>query len=169
MVTKIIDLDLKDPSVTPNIYVTKLDSGLRAFEFHLYCGSEEYTIPSNVSITFQGTKPDKNGYVYGCSYSKNVVTVNCTEQMTAVEGESVCNLVLLDTNNKRIATFLMYMFVLPTAVDTETIISDSEIAYANEVINKLQNIGAYASLVNNKLEFVRYDLGLETVYLSKGV
>lgn len=168
MVTKVIDLDLKDPSIVPAIHVTKLDSGLRAFEFHLYDGNEVYKIPSNVSITFQGTKPDKNGFVYGCTHNENVVTVNCTEQMTAVAGQVLCNLVLTDTEKNRIASFLLYLVVLPIAVDDTTVISDSEIAYASEVINELQSVGAYKDMLNNKLEFIRYDSGAETVYISKG-
>lgn len=143
MVTKVINLDLKDPNVVPAIHVTKLDSGLRAFEFHLYDGAEEYAIPTTASITFQGTKPDKNGFVYGCAYNNNVVTVNCTEQMTAVVGQTRCNLVIVDADEKRVASFLLYLHVLPTAVDDSTVISESNIAYANEVINELQSIGAY--------------------------
>lgn len=149
MVTKVIELDLKDPSVVPAIHVTKLDSGLRAFEFHLFNGDEKYEIPSNVSVTFQGTKPDKNGFVYGCEYSENIVSVNCTEQMTAVEGQVRCSLVLVDTDKNRIASFLIYIFVLPVGVDGSTVISDSEIAYSNEVINKLQSVGAYSDRLTN--------------------
>ena len=143
MVTKIIDLNLKDLSVVPAIHVTKLDSGLRAFEFHLYDEDEKYEIPTNISITFQGTKPDKNGFVYGCSYSENVVTVNCTEQMTAVEGQVRCNLVLVDTNKNRIASFLIYLFVLPIAVDEDTVISDSDLDYIQQVLNLIQSSGAW--------------------------
>jgi len=166
LVTKIIDLDLKDPNIVPAIHVSKLDSGLRAFEFHLYNGDEIYQIPSNAAITFQGTKPDKNGFVYGCSYEGNIVTVNCTQQMTAVEGSVKCSLVIVDTDENRIATFLLYIFVLSIGVDDGTVISDSEIAYANEVINNLQSIGAYndrlTALEAKRLMTVEYISSNET-------
>ena len=149
MVTTIIDLNLKDPGVTPVIYVSKLDSGLRAFEFHLYDGSEEYQIPLNASVTFQGTKPDKNGFVYGCTFNNNIVTVDCDEQMTAVVGETPCSLVIIDIETNRVASFLIIMMVLQTAVNDNTVFSDSDIAYANEVINSLQSIGAFASSLNS--------------------
>ena len=166
MVTKIIDLNLKDPTIVPAIHVSKLDSGLRAFEFRLYNGDELYNIPSNVSITLQGIKPDKNGFVNGCTYNGNVVNVDCTEQMTAVEGSVRCNLVLVDTNRNRIASFLFYILVLPIGVDDKTVISDSEIAYANEVINELQSVGAYDNrlkvIENKNLMTVQYISSSET-------
>lgn len=151
MVTKIIDLDLKDPNIVPAIHVSKLDSGLRAFEFHLYDGDAIYQIPSNVSITIQGTKPDKNGFVYGCSYTQStgVVIANCAEQMTTVVGDVVCQLVLVDTNNERVASFVFILVVHKSATDSNTVYSDSDLAYANEVLNNLQSVGAYADALNN--------------------
>ncbi len=162
MVTKIIELDLKDPNIVPAIHVSKLDSGLRAFEFHLNNGDEIYQIPSNAAITFQGTKPDKNGFVYGCSYEGNIVTVNCTQQMTAVEGCVKCSLVIVDTDENRIASFLLYIIVFPIGVDDSTVISDSEIAYSNEVINNLQSIGAY----DNRLKALEAKRLMTVEYIS---
>lgn len=157
MVTRVIDLDLSGPCIVPMIHVSKLDSGLRAFEFHLYDSGELYQIPSNVTITFQGTKPDKNGFVYGCTFENNIVRVNCTEQMTAVEGVVKCDLILVDRNENRIASFLMHLFVHNIAVDDDTVFSDSDLDYIQQVLNKIQS--------NGTLQFINYSS--ETIYLRQ--
>lgn len=157
MVTKVICLDLKDPSVVPEIHVPRGDSGLRAFEFHLHDGHDIYTIPANVSITIRGTKPDKNGFSYACSYtsSTGVVVANCTEQMTAVVGDTICQLVLVDTSSNRIATFCFHLIVERSATDDGTIYSDSDMAYAEQVLNRIQSDGS--------LQFIKYET--ETIVL----
>lgn len=158
MVTKVMYLDLKDPSVVPEIHVPRGDSGLRAFEFHLLDGSSIYTIPTNVTITIRGTKPDKNGFTYPCTYtsSTGVVVANCTEQMTAVVGDTICQLVLVDTNSNRIATFCFHLIVERSATDDGTIYSDSDMAYAEQIVNRIQSDGT--------LQFINY--ASETIVLN---
>lgn len=151
MVTKVLYLDLQDPGIIHRIPVSRYDSGLRAFEFHLLDNGLPYQIPTGSSITIQGTKPDKNGFTYSCTYdaTTGVVTANCTEQMTAVLGDVKTQLVVVDTNQKRVATFLFFICVHQSAVTDGTVFSDSELAYAEQVINNLQSIDAYAVALNN--------------------
>lgn len=162
-VTKILYLDLQDQNVTPVVRVSRYDSGLRAFEFHLMDGSEIFTIPSNVSITLRGTKPDKNGFSYACTFTQStgIVRANLTEQMTAVVGCVFCQIVIVDTNRNRIASFCFYLIVEKSATDENTIYSDSDLAYVEEAMNAIQSITA----ANNLLQFVNYSSG--TIYLKK--
>lgn len=163
MVTKIIYLDFQDPGVIQYIQVSRYDSGLRAFEFHLMNGSSIYSIPANSSITFRGTKPDRNGFAYDCTYTSTtgVVIVNCTEQMTAVPGDVRCQLVIVDTNYRRLGTFVFILHVINSSTDDGTIYSDSDLSYAEEVLNSLQGIATFdnrvESLENIRVSYIASD------------
>lgn len=159
MITKALYLDLQNPGVRQVITVSQYDSGLRAFEFRLLNGSQIYQIPSNVTITLQGTKPDRNGFVYSCSYTSSTGTVmaDCTEQMTAVAGEVLCQLILVDSSENRIGTFVFIINVEKGAVNDETIVSTDDIKYVEDVLNRLQSGGG--------LIFDKY--ASETIYLKR--
>lgn len=159
MITKALYLDLQNPGVRQVITVSQYDSGLRAFEFRLLNGSQIYQIPSNVTITLQGTKPDRNGFVYGCSYtsSTGMVIADCTEQMTAVAGEVLCQLILVDSSENRIGTFVFIINVEKGAINNETIVSTDDIKYVEDILNRLQSGGP--------LMFDKYSS--ETLYLKR--
>lgn len=173
MVVTKVDLDLNSRGVVPRIEVSRMDSGLRVLEFHLYDGESDYLIPSNVSITIQGTKPDRKGFTYGCAYdqSSSTVQVSCTEQMTAVVGEVICQLVLVDTSEKRVASFAFILNVNKSATDESTIYSDSDLAYADQVLNDLGSVDAYASALQNLTNRVNrismsYNASTESIILT---
>ena len=168
MIIKHIYLNLKDPEITPVIIrVPRYDSTLRSFRFHLMDGDVVYTIPSDVSITIRGTKPDRNGFSYTCSYtsSTGIVAVNCRQQMTAVTGDTVCQLVIVDTNNKRLASFTFYLIVEHSATEESTVYSNSDMAYARDVLNRLQNVETYTGILRRKLEYSSYDSAAKTLKL----
>ena len=142
-VVKLVNLDLKDRGVVPIISVPRYDSGLRTLEFHLFDGDSVYAIPSNASVTMRGTKPDRNGFVYSCSTnnSAGIVSINCTTQMTAVLGDVYCQVVIIDTSGKRVASFVFILKVEKASIDDGTVISDSDLAYVVEVLDKIQISG----------------------------
>lgn len=158
-VTSVLYLDLNNLDVIHRIYVPQYDSGLRVFEFHLTDNGNIYTIPSNATITIQGTKPDKNVFTYSCSYVSNtgIVRVNCKEQMTVIAGEVICQVVMVDSSGNRLGTFSFILVVERAGMVKGTPQSDSEIAYAVQTLNDIQS--------KSLLKFVRYDT--DTLYLSK--
>lgn len=168
MIVKVVDLDLLNPSVVPIIYVPRYDGVLRRLQFRLFAESVEYEIPLGTSVTVRGTKPDRNGFTYNYTYNKNVVTGYCTEQMSAVVGDVICQIVMVDTNNDRLASFIFILRVEDSSTTEATVYSESEIALTEQVINDLQGIHAYSvmleQLQKNKLEFKNYDL--ETIFLE---
>ena len=149
MVYSDIYLNLQSPGVIPYIKVSQLDSGIRSFRFHMLDGDEKWIIPSNVSVTIKGTKPDRNGFDFGGEYTGNIVTVLCREQMTAVNGEIRCKLIFVDTDENRIASFSFFLEVERDSTDDNTVYSESSIDYANQVITQLQGIGAYGDRLSN--------------------
>ena len=159
MVTNSLTLNLRDQTVIPRIVVPQYDSVLRMFEFRLLDGDNVYTIPSNVTITLQGTKRDLNIFVESCTYtaSTGIVRVNCTEQMTAVPGDVRCNLVLVDSFNNRIGSFLFYIEVEEAGVEKGTPQIDSQLSYTVQVLNDIQS--------RSLLKFIKYEN--DTLYFSR--
>ena len=103
-------------------------------------------IPSGVSIAFEGTKPDGNGFSFTCSKSgSNAFLTNYTNQMTALPGKIMCQLVFTDTSGGRVGSLPVLMVVTPAGINGDTVISDSDI----EAIIAAQN--QYAVL-NAKLD-----------------
>ena len=136
------------PGVIPSVlYLGQYDTGAgRPVTFSVYDGSQAFTIPSGVSIAFEGTKPDGNGFSFTCSKSgSNAFLTNYTNQMTALPGKIMCQLVFTDTSGGRVGSLPVLMVVTPAGINGDTVISDSDI----EAIIAAQN--QYAVL-NAKLD-----------------
>lgn len=131
------------PGIIPSVlHLSQYDTGAgRPITFSVYDGSQAFTIPSGVSIAFEGTKPDGNGFSFTCSKSgSNALLTNYTNQMTALPGKIMCQLVFTDTSGGRVGSLPVLMVVTPAGINGDTVISDSDI----EAIIAAQN--AYAVL-----------------------
>lgn len=131
------------PGIIPSVlHLSQYDTGAgRPVTFSVYDGSQAFTIPSGVSIAFEGTKPDGNGFSFTCSKSgSNALLTNYTNQMTALSGKIMCQLVFTDTSGGRVGSLPVLMVVSPAGINEDTVISDSDI----EAIVAAQN--AYAVL-----------------------
>lgn len=97
MITSRITLNLSNttgiaPIVTLKQYDKTVDASGKQIEIILLNGSEEYTIPSDATVTIRATKPDLTFFDYEATFNGNTVTVNVQEQMTAVKGKYNANL-----------------------------------------------------------------------------
>lgn len=131
------------PGIIPSVlHLSQYDTGAgRPITFSVYDGSQAFAIPSGVSIAFEGTKPDGNGFSFTCSKSGNsALLTNYTNQMTALPGKIMCQLVFTDTSGGRVGSLPVLMVVTPAGINGDTVISDSDI----EAIVAAQN--QYAAL-----------------------
>lgn len=136
------------PGIIPSVlHLSQYDTGAgRPITFSVYDGSQAFTIPSGVSIAFEGTKPDGNGFSFTCSKSgNNALLTNYTNQMTALSGKIMCQLVFTNASGGRVGSLPVLMVVTPAGINGNTVISDSDI----EAIIAAQN--QYAVL-NAKLD-----------------
>lgn len=97
MINKQIQIWL-DRSLPTTFYVSQFDT-IWAFQFELYLNNGPWTIPSGAEVSFNGKKPDGNIFSFPCAVSGNVATVNCDIQMTACDGDVVCELSIDDAGN----------------------------------------------------------------------
>lgn len=85
-ITDTYSLDMTPGTIPAVVHLSQYDIGEREMKFLLYAGSKPYSPPDGSTVTIRGGKPDGTIYEYSCNTSGNAVTVQPTEQMTAVKG-----------------------------------------------------------------------------------
>lgn len=128
MITQTLQLNLVPKGINPRLYATQYDYGSRSLQFEIYNGSERFVLTSAMSAVIEGTKPDRHGFSYSATVDtvNNVVNANLTQQMTAVEGDTLCEIVLFKSG-ERIGTLNFVLAVQGTGLNDDTDISDTEI------------------------------------------
>lgn len=126
MITQELDLNMVPGTVPPVINVSQFDTGARTFIFTLYNGATLFN-GAVASCRIEGIKPDNKGFSYNARYSNGVVTADCTEQMTAVAGNVLCELRLLENDEKTLGTLNFILCVEKSPMNEETDISETEI------------------------------------------
>lgn len=100
------------------------------FVFTIIKDSVTWTIPTGATAVLNGLKPDGNVFAFAGTISGNTVTVNCDVQMTAVAGDTICELsILADGKTVGTANFTLAVEAAPKSPDDVS--SDSTLpAYA---------------------------------------
>ena len=128
MINQKIETNLIPGHVNPRISVSQFDKNSRTLQFALYNGNTAYNIVSGTTALIQGTKPDKHAFQYVASVTvgSNIVTATLTEQMTAVAGDVLCEIVL-NKGTEKLATANFILDVEKAALGDDSIHSDSEL------------------------------------------
>ena len=145
-------LNLIPSGVMPVVYINQGDAGYDK-EFLIYNGDSPYNVPAGVSATIRGTKADGYGVTEAAEVTtgSNLVTVTITEQMVAAAGENLYELVFVDTNDLRVASINMVWAVKCDALG-DSVISDSDLDYATQVMNELQSVQAFKNQLDTNTE-----------------
>lgn len=103
-----IELNMIPNAIPAVAYASQLDTS-RTFTFTLYEGTEAFTIPDGASVTINGKKNDSTIFIYTeddgvVSWTGNVVTISTTMQMTAVAGDTLCQIRVDDGNGKNLGS-----------------------------------------------------------------
>ena len=163
-VTKVIYMDLKDPSIVPGIHIPRGDSGLRILEFHFMDGNTVFEIPTDATVTIRGTKADKNGFTYACPFTAEtgIVYVEIKKQMTAAIGPVICEIAIVNSSANKVATFVFYLIIEKNAVDDNTNYSESDFAYIEEILDNIQANGTlmFVDYTSESLNFKTVSHGL---------
>lgn len=122
MITQEFDLNLIPNQEPVVVHVSQYDVGEGRLVAHLYDQDTVYTPPAGATATIQGTKPDKFGFQYDATLSGNTVTADLTEQMTAVAGQVITNIIVYE-GDERIGTFNFFLDVQRAALNDDTVIS----------------------------------------------
>lgn len=141
MITQELDLNMVPGTVPPVINVSQFDTGARTFVFTLYNGATLFNGPV-ASCRIEGIKPDNKGFSYNASYSNGKVTADCTEQMTAVVGNVLCEIRLLENNEKTLGTLNFILCVERSPLNADVDISETEIPPIIDLARKHEQAAA---------------------------
>ncbi len=165
MLTRQIPLDVSPGEVRPVIHVSQYDAGSRTLVFQLMSRDGELELPVGTQAEIRGTKPDGHGFSYEAQLSGNTVTVEVTEQMTAVAGRTVCEITLFtgtqpttDTPASDDYTILstanFILSVEHAALDKNTVQSASEIRQLIYIMDHKDEIIAAANKTDENVTTV---------------
>ena len=152
MTNQTINLDLIPRGVNPVVYVSQYDKG-QTWTINVYKDGVAFTIPAGVAAIILGTKPDGYGFEYACTVSGSVVTTTLEQQMTAVAGDVISEIRLVDGDDTIIGTINFIIRVEPAALADDTVISDSDIAAIEQAIELVQEIPQ----IEQQLLAIQYD------------
>ena len=94
--------------------------------FNLIYEGQTYDM-TGATATIQGTKPDDTQFAYDAAVSGSIVRAKLTQQMTAVYGRTVGNIIVLDGDGNRVGTFAFWLEVQKSALSGEPDPSETEI------------------------------------------
>ncbi len=149
MNTQHIQLDIVPGGIPTYVNVSQYDAGTRTLEMELFSSLGTIAIPDGVTAGIRGTKPDGNGFSYDAAISGNTVTADITQQMTAVAGNVVCE-VVLNKGEQELASANFIIAVERAALDKDTLKSGSEIRELVEILDRTDEIIEAAHTVDEK-------------------
>lgn len=144
-------LNMTPGGVPPVIHVSQYDSDF-SIVFSLYNTDGVFTVENGTTAEVRGTKRDGKGFSANASIniSAKTVTVTGDQQMTAICGDNVFEL-MLKKNSKELNTANFILSVESAALDRNTIVSESKILELLDVTDRADDIIAAAELVEETL------------------
>lgn len=138
MITQTLDLNLIPGRVLPMVNVSQYDKDSRTLEFTIYNGDQSFDL-TGLTAYIQGLKPDGHGFNYSATVSTGKITADVTEQMTAVSGRVMCEVIIM-SGADRIGTGNFILNVEAAAMPDGSNMSESEYAYIQELIEEAQEV-----------------------------
>ena len=138
MTTQTFDLDMIPNGVAPIIHASQYDKG-QTWLFNIFADGMPYEIPAGAAVTIQGTKADRTGFIYDCSYSGSQVTATEMQQMTVLSGD-VPTEIRISKDDEIIGSINFKIRVEPAALADDTVISETDLALIEEAEEILERI-----------------------------
>ena len=135
MITHARKIDMYPASVPVVVHLSQYDDDF-TLEFIMFSSVGEFTVETGTTAKIRGTKKDGKGYSANAAINttQKKVTVTGNQQMTAIAGRNVYELVLT-RNNKVLSTANFILDVEPAAMDANTVESESVIQEIGESVN----------------------------------
>ena len=145
LIEQVYNIDLVPNGRPLVVNVSQYDHGSRALTFNFFKDNVAFTPPAGYSANITGTKPDGTGFMYAMTVSGSAATVEVTQQMCAVAGDCPCEIRLIDGNSNVLGTANFTLSVEKAAMDDDTVISDSDIPYFEELATQAASYAASAA------------------------
>ncbi len=127
MITQPYSLSLQPGGVPIRIPCVQGDASSRTISLSLISCGATFTPPSGAVVTFDGTKPDGKSFSVSGTISGSTVSVTLTAQMTAVAGETPCQLTII-SGTEVLGTARILLCVQPSAISDDPDLSETELS-----------------------------------------
>lgn len=161
MISQTHRLDVVPGGVTAVVHVKQYQTG-ESLVFELFSRFGDFEISTvYTECTVRGTKSDGNGYSANatCDPINNSVTVQLTEQMTAVAGRQPYEITITESAGRMITTTFV-LDVHRAALDADTVESESVIREVDAVVEDYMN--------EHGLDYVQYPVYPDSKYGTAG-
>lgn len=148
MITQTYSLDLVPNGKPVVVPVSQYDND-RMLVFKLFESGVAYDASGVASAVFTGRKPDDHFFMASMTVGSDNVSVALTAQMTAVAGNTKCEIILYDTEGNQLGTTNFVMQVEKAPVDDSTKISESDIS---AILTALSDSQKYANSAESAAE-----------------
>lgn len=149
MINKIVRLDIGKAAPKRIIDCTEGDT-MWTWHFQIYNNGVRWSLPIGASATFCGLKKDGNVFDVSATISDNEVVVNCTDQMTAVDGDVYSVVRVVDEAGKIVASCPAVLRCKPNPQSLGTL-SDSVLSAYDEAT---QALGTALGDLNSVVEWI---------------
>lgn len=153
MITQTHRLDVVPGGITTVVHVKQYQTD-ESLVFELFSRFGDFEISAAFTeCTVRGTKSDGNGYSANatCDPSNNSVTVQLTEQMTAVAGRQPYEITVTDSTGRMITTTFI-LDVHRAALDAGTVESESVIKEVGTAVTEYLDSGAADDIIDATVE-----------------
>lgn len=135
MITHARKIDMYPASVPVVVHLSQYDDDF-TLEFTMFSSVGEFTVENGTTAKIRGTKKDGKGYSANATINttQKKVTVTGNQQMTAIAGRNIYELVLTK-NDKVLSTANFILDVEPAAMDANTVESESVIQEIGKSVN----------------------------------
>ena len=128
MITQEYKLNLIPDNFPVFVRCSQYDTESRTIEMTLYEGSALYTIPNGATVTVRGTKQDKTGFEYPCTFNGSVVSFDIQTQMTIFAGK-VPSEIRITSNGEILGSCNFYFLVESTPLADDVVISETDLPW----------------------------------------
>ena len=143
MITQTYTLDLIPHGEPLIVHASQYDTESRTLVFNLVKEGVAFDA-TGMSASIRGTKPDNTGFMYAMTVSGTSVSIDIKDQMTAVAGNVPCEVLIADANGS-LGTANFTLRVEKSALDDETVISETDIPVFEELVTQASNYASQAS------------------------
>lgn len=133
MITQTYNLNLIPNGVNVVVDASQYDKGSRTIVFNLCKGSEVFNVPAGSDVYVLGTKLDKTGYEYSCSFTNNQVSFDIEQQMTVLAGKHDAEIRIMKDGD--ILGTANFVFNIERAgLEDDTVISETELPTVEYIV-----------------------------------
>lgn len=152
MLAQELDLNVFPKGMRPSVHVSQYDNQNNGLIVYLYNDDVPWAPPSGSGAIINGIKPDHTAFSYAASsLSSNKVTLNITNQMTAIAGSVICEL-RISRGREVIGTLNFDLVVEPAPLRDDSVISESYLPLVSQAVEVATKISQYINTAQTAAE-----------------